>query len=164
MVRFETTLGDFELTLFPAAAPGHVENFLTYVTEGFYDGTLVHRVVPGFVIQGGGYTPGPVPKPATHPPIPSEADNGLSNVRGTLSLALVGQDADSGTSQWFINLDDNTFLDYPADPPPSFTVFGEVSRGMAVVDAIGAVATGSRGGLSDTPLEEVVVQRAEVVR
>ncbi len=162
VVRMETTLGDFDLRLFPADAPGHVANLLTYVTEGFYDGTLVHRVIDGFVIQGGGFTTGPTRKTATHDPITTEADNGLSNVRGTLSLALSGNDANSGTSEWFVNLADNSFLDVPRDNSPPFTVFGEVSRGMAVVDAIGGVATVTRGGLPDTPVEEVVVTRATV--
>ncbi len=158
VVRMETTVGDFDLRLFPAAAPGHVANFLQYVAEGFYDGTLIHRVIPGFVIQGGGFTPGPTRKAATHDPIASEADNGLSNLRGTLSLALSGEDPDSGTSEWFINLADNTFLDYPAARPPSFTVFGEVSRHMDVVDAIGSVATDA----GDFPVDDIVVTRATV--
>lgn len=160
VVRMETTLGDFDLRLFPADAPGHVANLLTYVTEGFYDGTLVHRVIDGFVIQGGGFTAGPTRKGPTHDPIATEADNGLSNVRGTLSLALSGNDSGSGTSQWFINLGDNSRLDAPA--VPGFTVFGEVSRGMAVVDAIAAVATESRSGMDDVPVDDVVVIRATV--
>jgi len=157
VVRMETTLGGFDLRLFPANALGHVQNFLTYVTEGFYDGTLVHRVKPGFVIQGGGFTPGPTRKTATHDPIVSEAGNGLSNVRGTLSLAL-GSSADSGTSEWFVNLADNSFLDVSRDHSPPCTVFGEVSRGMDVVDAIGAVAT----DVSDFPVDDVIVTRATV--
>jgi len=160
VVRMETTLGGFDLRLFPAAAPGHVENFLAYVTSGFYADTLVHRVIEGFVIQGGGFTAGPTSKPPTRPAIASEADNGLSNLRGTVSLALMGNDADSGTSQWFINLADNSFLDSPA--VLSFTVFGEVSRNMAVVDQIAAVATGSAGGMNDVPIDDVVVSGATV--
>ncbi len=162
VVTMETTLGDFDLRLFPADAPGHVANLLTYVQDGFYDGTLVHRVMPGFVIQGGGFTTGPTRKTATRPPILSEAGNGLSNVRGTLSLALPSDRAtgatlvDQGTSEWFVNLGDNSRLDR------DFTVFGEVSRGMDVVDAIAAVATETRGGLKDVPVEEVVVTRATV--
>jgi len=156
VVRVETTLGGFDLRLFPADAPGHVANFLAYVGDGFYVDTLVHRVIDGFVIQGGGFTAGPTRKTATRPAISTEADNGLSNVRGTLSLALSGNNANSGTSEWFINLGDNSFLDAPA--VPGFTVFGEVSRGMAVVDAIGAVATDA----SDFPVDDVVVTRATV--
>jgi len=155
VVRMETTMGDFDLRLFPADAPLHVANFLAYVNEGFYDNTLVHRVKPGFVIQGGGFTPGPTRK-AAQTAIPTEADNGLSNLRGTLSLALSGNDANSGTSEWFVNLGDNSFLDAPA--VPGFTVFGEVSRGMDVVDAIGAVATDA----GDFPVDDVIVTRATV--
>jgi len=160
VVRLETTLGAFDLRLFPADAPGHVANFLAYVSDGFYVDTLVHRVIDGFVIQGGGFTTGPTRKAPTRPAITTEADNGLSNQRGTVSLALSGNDANSGTSQWFINLTDNSFLDAPA--VPGFTVFGEVSRGMAVVDAIAGVPTESRGGLDDVPVDDVVVTRATV--
>jgi cyclophilin family peptidyl-prolyl cis-trans isomerase len=164
-VRFETSMGDFTLELFPQDAPGHVANFLAYVADGFYDGTIIHRVPPNnFVIQGGGFEPGLVHKPATRAAIASEADNGLSNVRGTLSLALSGNDPDSGTTQFFINLGDNSFLDAPN--VPGFTVFGEVAEGMDVVDAIGQVETHTAvddQGVShdDVPVTDVVVIRAE---
>jgi len=163
VVHVVTSEGDFDLSLFPADAPGHVANFLTYVNEGFYDGTIIHRVPPNnFVIQGGGYEPGLVRKPPTHDPIASEADNGLSNVRGTLSLALTGSDANSGTSQFFINLGDNSFLDAPN--VPGFTVFGEVVAGMDVVDAIAQVPTQTAvddqgGSHDDVPVTDVVVQQ-----
>jgi len=162
-VHVVTSEGDFDLSLFPADAPGHVANFLTYVNEGFYDGTIIHRVPPNnFVIQGGGFGPGLVRKPPTHGPIATEADNGLSNVRGTLSLALTGSDANSGTSEFFINLGDNSFLDAPN--VPGFTVFGEVVAGMDVVDAIAQVPTQTAlddQGVShdDVPVTDVVVQQ-----
>jgi cyclophilin family peptidyl-prolyl cis-trans isomerase len=152
-VRCATSMGDFTLALFPQEAPGHVANFLTYVDEGFYDGTIIHRVIPGFVIQGGGFEPGLLPK-TVKDPIESEAGNGLHNVRGTLSLALSGSppNRNSGTSQFFINLGDNSPLD------PDFTVFGEVVAGMDVVDAISVVPTESRNGFDDVPVTNVVVQ------
>jgi peptidyl-prolyl cis-trans isomerase A (cyclophilin A) len=162
IVHVVTSEGDFDLALFPADAPGHVANFLTYANEGFYDGTIIHRVPPNnFVIQGGGFAPGMVRKPPTHDPIATEVDNGLSNLRGTLSLALTGSDANSGTSQFFINVGDNSFLDAPN--VPGFTVFGEVVAGMGVVDAIAQVATHTvvdDQGTShdDVPVTDVVVQ------
>jgi|GEM_PF-841799 len=163
LVHVMTSAGDFDLALFPADAPGHVANFLTYVNEGFYDGTIIHRVPPNnFVVQGGGFEPGMVRKPPTHDPIQTEADNGLSNVRGTLSLALTGSDANSGTSQFFINLGDNSFLDAPS--VPGFTVFGEVAAGMDVVDAIAQVPTQTvvddqGASHDDVPVTDVVVEQ-----
>jgi cyclophilin family peptidyl-prolyl cis-trans isomerase len=158
-------MGDFTLDLFPLDAPGHVANFLAYVDDGFYDGTIIHRVPPNtFVIQGGGFEPGMVRKPPTREPIESEADNGLSNVGGTLSLALTANDADSGTTQFFINLGDNSFLDAPN--VPGFTVFGEVVAGMDVVDAIGQVPThiavdDQGSSHDDVPVTDIVVIRAQ---
>ncbi|HEX9593810.1 MAG TPA: peptidylprolyl isomerase [bacterium] len=164
-MRCATSMGDFTLALFPQEAPGHVANFLDYVEDGFYDGTIIHRVPPNdFVIQGGGFEPGMVRKPPTRAPVETEADNGLSNVRGTLSLALTGNNANSGTTQFFINLGDNSFLDAPN--VPGFTVFGEVVAGMDVVDAIAQVATHSvvddQGTPhDDVPVTDIVVLRAE---
>ena len=154
MVRFQTSHGDFTVELFPNEAPKTVENFLRYVDESFFDGTIFHRVIPGFVIQGGGLEPGFQPK-KTHPPIRNEADNGLKNTRGTLSMARTN-DPDSATSQFFVNLQDNDFLDHK---PGSFgyAVFGRVTEGMDVVDRIASVSTGRRRGYDDAPLEDVVV-------
>ncbi|MGD2064612.1 MAG: peptidylprolyl isomerase [Nitrospirota bacterium] len=155
-VRVETSMGDFTLDLFPLDAPGHVANFLNYVETGRYDGTLIHRVVDGFVIQGGGFLPGGG-SVDRDPPIASEADNGLSNQRGTLSLALGSEggvtNPQSGTSEFFVNLGDNSRLD------PDFTVFGKVVEGMDVVDAIAALEVPG----TETPREEVVVTDAFVV-
>ena len=158
-VRVETSMGDFTLNLFPYDAPAHVANFLSYVTDGFYDGTLIHRVIPGFVIQGGGFEPGLIPRTPGEP-VESEADNGLSNQRSTVALALPSAPdgtplVDKGTSQFFINLAKNGRLD------GDYTVFGEVVEGMNEVDAIAAVPTESRSGFDDVPVTDVVVIRAE---
>ncbi len=155
-----TTLGDIVLELEPDLAPITVENFLQYVDDGFYDGLLIHRVIPDFVIQGGGHLPD-LSRVEPRDPIESEADNGLSNVRGTISMALVGTDADSATSQWFINLSDNSAdLDAPAVPP--FTVFGRVVEGMDVVDAIAAIPTATKGfppnTLDNVPLPDIIME------
>jgi cyclophilin family peptidyl-prolyl cis-trans isomerase len=151
-------IGTIGLALEVDAAPKTVANFLQYVDEGFYDGVLFHRVVPDFVIQGGGYRPlGDELETLepTRPPVESEAPNGLSNIRATVAMALVGSDADSGDTQFFINLDDNSSLD---EGPPPFTVFAEViGDGMDVVDQIAAVETDSRSGLNDVPVENVVM-------
>ncbi len=156
-VRFETSLGNFTMELEDQLAPNTVSNFLQYVDDDFYDNTLVHRVVAGFVIQGGGFTAGLVRR-EPRPPINSEAGNGLSNVRATVSMALVGGDANSGTSQWFVNLSDqNTFLD-----DQSFTVFARVIEGMDVVDRIAAVEVTTRNGFDDVPVTDIVVR--DVVR
>jgi peptidyl-prolyl cis-trans isomerase A (cyclophilin A) len=154
MVRFQTSHGDFTVELFPKEAPKTVENFLRYVDESFFDGTIFHRVIPGFVIQGGGLEPGFQQK-KTHPPIQNEADNGLKNTRGTLSMARTN-DPNSATSQFFVNLQDNDFLDHK---PGSFgyAVFGRVTEGMDVIDRIASVSTGRRRGYDDAPLEDVVV-------
>lgn len=149
--------GTIGMALEVEAAPNTVANFLRYVDEQFYDGVLFHRVVADFVIQGGGFVADGdslAPKEATHPPVASEAPNGLSNTRATVAMALRGQDADSGDTQFFINLIDNPHLD---TGPPAFTVFALVVEGMDVVDAIGAVETGTRNNLSNVPLNDVVI-------
>ncbi len=162
-VALHTRLGTIVIELFPDKAPRTVENFLRYVREGFYDGTVFHRVIPGFVIQGGGLTRELRPKP-TRPPIPNEAANGLSNQRGTVAMARTRQ-VDSATSQFFINLADNTFLDHRDDTPRGFgyAVFGRVVSGMEVVDAIASVPTGTVRGFRNVPLEPVVIDRVEVL-
>ena len=157
MVRFETSLGAFTIELFDADAPITVENFLKYVDDGHFDGTVFHRVIPGFVIQGGGMDADLHQKP-TRAPIANEAKNGRRNLRGALSMARTN-DINSATSQFFVNLVDNDFLDHR---PGSYgyAVFGQVVEGMDVVDRIAAVKTGSRRGHDDVPLEPVVVTRA----
>jgi len=160
MVRFQTTLGDFTIELFPKEAPVTVENFLRYVREEFFDGTIFHRVIPGFVIQGGGLTPDMEQK-ANHAPIRNEADNGLKNGRGTLSMARTN-DIHSATSQFFVNLKDNDFLDHKTGSH-GYAVFGRVTQGMDVVDRIAAVQTGRRRGHQDVPLEDVMVVSAREV-
>jgi len=156
MIRFETTLGDFSVELFEKEAPETVVNFLNYIDSGFFDGTIFHRIVPGFVIQGGGFTEDMSQK-RTQPPIKNEANNGLKNLRGSLSMARTN-DSNSATSQFFVNLKDNDFLDHK---PGNFgyAVFARVTQGMDVVDKIAAVATGRRRGFEDVPTEAVVMKR-----
>jgi peptidyl-prolyl cis-trans isomerase A (cyclophilin A) len=161
MVRFETSLGDFVLELFPAEAPVTVENFLQYVDDGHFEGTVFHRVIPGFVIQGGGLTEDMSQK-ATRAPIANEATNGLRNLRGTLSMARTN-DVNSATSQFFVNLVDNAFLDHQGPRNYGYAVFAKVVEGMDVVDKIAAVQTGRRRGHDDVPLEPVVVKAARRV-
>jgi len=161
MVRFETSLGDFLLELFPAEAPVTVENFLQYVDDGHFEGTVFHRVIPGFVIQGGGLTEDMSQK-ATRAPIANEATNGLRNLRGTLSMARTN-DINSATSQFFVNLVDNAFLDHQGPRNYGYAVFAKVVEGMDVVDKIAAVQTGRRRGHDDVPLEPIVVKAARRV-
>ena len=160
MIRFETSLGSFTIELFDKEAPLSAQNFLDYVDSGHFDNTVFHRVIPGFVIQGGGMTSDMKQKP-TRAPIKNEASNGLKNRRGTLSMARTN-DPHSATSQFFVNLVDNAFLD-PGRGGAGYAVFGTVTEGMSVVDAIAASKTGRRGGHDDVPLEPVVVVRASVV-
>ena len=157
MIKFQTSLGDFTIELFAQEAPQSVENFQRYVDDGFFDGTVFHRVVPGFVIQGGGLTAGMRPK-QTRAPVKNEATNGLRNERGTLSMARTN-DINSATSQFFVNLKDNEFLDHK---PGSYgyAVFGRVTLGMEVIDKIAGVDTGRRNGYDDAPLEDVVIVSA----
>ncbi|ROR32710.1 peptidylprolyl isomerase [Inmirania thermothiophila] len=160
-VALETTLGRIVVELDPERAPRTVANFLRYVDEGFYDGTVFHRVVPGFVIQGGGFTPDLRLK-RPHSPIPNEADNGLSNRRGTLAMARTA-DPHSANSQFFINLVDNPFLDHRDRTPRGwgYAVFGRVVEGIDVVDRIGRVDTGPAGPFPrDVPRTPVVIERA----
>jgi peptidyl-prolyl cis-trans isomerase A (cyclophilin A) len=160
MVQFDTSHGSFTVELFPAEAPQTVENFLRYVDESFFDGTVFHRIVPGFVIQGGGLTAELRPK-KTREPIQNEAHNGLKNLRGTLSMARTN-DIHSATSQFFVNLADNAFLDHRPGQH-GYAVFGRVTSGMDVIDRIAAVHTGRRKGYDDVPLEDVVITSARRV-
>jgi cyclophilin family peptidyl-prolyl cis-trans isomerase len=157
MIRFETSHGPFTIELFPKEAPVTVENFLRYVDDGFFDGTIFHRIVPGFVIQGGGLT-ADFDNKETRKPISNEAKNGLKNTRGSLSMARTS-DINSATSQFFVNLTDNAFLDNSARDY-GYAVFGRVTEGMDVIDKIAKVGTGRRKGYTDAPLEDVVITSA----
>lgn len=163
MIRFETSLGNFTVELFEKEAPVSAENFLRYVDDKHFDGTIFHRVIPGFVIQGGGLEPGMDAK-ATREPIKNEATNGLKNSRGTLSMARTN-DINSATSQFFVNLKDNDFLDHKPGSNASYgyAVFGKVTEGMDVIDKIAKVKTGSRRGHQDVPVEDIVVTAARRV-
>jgi cyclophilin family peptidyl-prolyl cis-trans isomerase len=155
VLKFKTSKGEFTVELFTAEAPISAENFLAYVDSGHFDGTVFHRVIPGFMIQGGGMTADMKQKP-TRDPIANEAKNGLKNTRGTLSMARTS-DINSATSQFFLNVADNDFLDNRAGSY-GYAVFGKVASGMDVVDAIVAVKTGNRGGHQDVPVEPVVIE------
>ena len=159
-IRFETTLGNFTVELFDKEAPVTTDNFRQYVRDGFYDGLIFHRVIPGFVIQGGGMEPGMKQRP-NRPPIKNEAANGLKNERGTLSMARTGV-VDSATSQFFINVQDNANLDHRGTSPNAFgyAVFGKVTEGMDVVDRIVSVPTTSVGFHQDVPATDVVILKA----
>ena len=161
-VLLKTSLGDITLELYPDKAPKSVENFLGYVKSGFYDGTVFHRVIAGFMIQGGGFTKDLRQKP-TKAPIAIESKNGLSNVRGSLAMART-MDPNSATAQFFINTVDNQRLDYSGDANPGYAVFGKVVAGMDVVDKIRAVPTGAQGPFrSDVPTTPVVIEKASIV-
>lgn len=153
VVVIETNLGNITVELDPAKAPITVENFLKYVDAGFYDGTIFHRVIPGFMIQGGGMTPDMREKP-TNPPIKNEAGNGLSNTRGTIAMARTN-DPNSATSQFFINVDDNKQLDSFGG---GYAVFGKVIEGMDVADKIVGVRTTTKGMHRDVPAETVTIK------
>ncbi len=162
-VILETNKGPITVALKPEAAPKTVENFLAYVREGHYDGTIFHRVIPGFVAQGGGFDTA-YDRRDTRSPIRNEADNGLSNSRGTLAMARTG-DPHSATDQFFINLVDNSPLDHtaPSGRGWGYAVFGEVVDGMEVVDAMAEVPTGSGGPFpSDVPQEPLIIEKATV--
>lgn len=157
LVRFETSHGDFTVELYPDDAPLTVANFLRYVDEEFFDGTVFHRVVPGFVIQGGGLTTD-LREKKTHAPVRNEATNGVRNERGTLSMART-EEIHSATSQFFVNLADNEFLDQKPGRY-GYAVFGRVVDGMESIDKIAALPTGRRKGHSDAPLEDVLIRSA----
>jgi cyclophilin family peptidyl-prolyl cis-trans isomerase len=160
MVRFETTHGGFTIELFEKDAPLTVANFLQYVDDQFFDGLIFHRIVPGFVIQGGGLDASFEQK-KTRAPIRNEADNGQINLRGSLSMARTNA-PHSATSQFFVNLKDNDFLDYrPGNH--GYAVFGRVTDGLEVIDKIAAVRTGTRRGFSDAPMEDVLINSARRV-
>ncbi|PIE83709.1 MAG: hypothetical protein CSA09_00270 [Candidatus Contendobacter odensis] len=163
MVKLQTSHGVIGIELDPEHAPKTVENFLRYVQDGFYDGTLFHRVISGFMIQGGGFDQNFQQK-VTHAPIQNEADNGLKNLKGTIAMARTA-DPHSATAQFFINHKDNDFLNYQAANSQGwgYCVFGKVTEGMDVVESIAQVATGNRLGHQNVPSEDIVITKAEVV-
>jgi len=163
-VKLTTNLGEIIIQLNAEKAPVSSANFLTYVNEGFYNGTIFHRVIPDFMAQGGGFDTSFNQK-AVHAPIKNEADNGLKNTRGTLAMARTN-DPNSATAQFFINLKDNTFLNHTGKNASGwgYAVFGEVIEGMDVVDAMAKQPTGNRGGHQDVPKTDIIIERAEVVK
>ncbi len=163
-VRMTTSMGVINLDLDRARAPKTVANFLRYVNEGFYNGTIFHRVIPDFMIQGGGFTPALMQK-KTHAPIQNEADNGLKNIIGTIAMARTG-DPHSATAQFFINTKNNYFLDFSSKTPRGwgYAVFGAVTTGMRVVRKIEAVRTTTKRGFQNVPVEDVVIQKIEVIK
>jgi peptidyl-prolyl cis-trans isomerase A (cyclophilin A) len=161
-VKLATSMGDIVVQLDPAKAPKTVENFLAYVNSKHYDGTIFHRVIDGFMIQGGGFTADMTQKP-TNPPIPLEADNGLKNDKYTIAMARTA-DPNSATAQFFINVKDNDMLNAPKPDGHGYAVFGKVISGAEVVDKIKAVPTGNRGMYQNVPLTPVVIQSATVVK
>ncbi|MEY3571477.1 MAG: peptidylprolyl isomerase [Burkholderiaceae bacterium] len=160
-VVLTTNHGTITLELDVEKAPKSVENFVTYVKSGHYDGTIFHRVIDGFMIQGGGFDPDMKQK-STNDPIDNEAENGLKNDRYTVAMARTS-DPHSATAQFFINVGDNEFLNYPGSDGWGYAVFGKVTDGEDVVDAIRAVKTGRKSMFSDVPVETVVIEKAEVV-
>ncbi|MCX8145892.1 MAG: peptidylprolyl isomerase [Azovibrio sp.] len=163
MVKLHTNLGTISLELDAEKAPVTVKNFLQYVEDGHYDNTIFHRVIDGFMIQGGGFAPGMKQK-ETRAAIENEAHNGLKNVRGSIAMARTN-DPHSATAQFFINVVDNDFLDFraPSGSGWGYCVFGKVVEGMDVVDRIKAVKTGNKGFHQDVPLEDVIIEKAEIL-
>jgi peptidyl-prolyl cis-trans isomerase B (cyclophilin B) len=162
MVKLHTNKGDITLQLDAEKAPNTVKNFLEYVNSGFYSGTIFHRVIGNFMIQGGGFD-ADMKQKKTNAPIKNEAANGLKNDKYTIAMARTG-DPHSATAQFFINVKDNNFLNYPGQDGWGYCVFGKVVEGKEVVDAIRSVKTGNRSGFQDVPLEDVVITGAEVVK
>ena len=162
-VQMQTSQGTIVIELNAEKAPKTVENFLTYVREGFYDGTVFHRVINGFMVQGGGFDANMKQK-QTHSPIENEANNGLKNTKYTLAMARTA-DPHSATAQFFINVADNDFLNFTSPTPNGwgYAVFGEVVQGTEVVDAIKGVKTGNRGFHQDVPVDTVTIEKATVV-
>ncbi|MBP3194617.1 MAG: peptidyl-prolyl cis-trans isomerase [Cardiobacteriaceae bacterium] len=163
MIKLTTNKGVIEIELDFEKAPNTAKNFQQYVEDGFYNGVIFHRVIPGFMVQGGGMTSGMQEK-ETREPIQNEADNGLKNTRGTIAMARTSE-PHSASAQFFINLVDNNFLNFTAKTAQGwgYAVFGKVTSGMEVVDEIAKVKTGQFGYYSDVPLEEIVIEKAEVI-
>ena len=160
-VKLHTNHGDITIELDAEKAPETVKNFLSYTNSGFYDGTIFHRVIDNFMIQGGGFEPGMKQK-KVNAPIKNEAANGLKNDNYTVAMARTG-DPHSATAQFFINTTDNGFLNYPGQDGWGYAVFGKVVEGKEVVDAIGKVKTGNRSGFQNVPVEDVIIIKAEVL-
>jgi len=161
-ILLTTNHGQITLELDADKAPKTVENFLNYVNSGHYDGTIFHRVIDGFMIQGGGFSPDMRQKP-TEDPVENEANNGLTNDRYTIAMARTS-DPHSASAQFFINVSDNDFLNYPGSDGWGYCVFGKVTSGTEVVDKIGKVDTGRRSMFSDVPTEDVIIEKAEIVQ
>jgi peptidyl-prolyl cis-trans isomerase B (cyclophilin B) len=163
MIRLQTSMGNIDIELDHEKAPATAENFEQYVKEGFFDGTLFHRVIDNFMIQGGGLTPDMSTKP-TREPIKNEADNGLKNVTGSIAMARTN-DPHSATAQFFINVKDNHFLDFKSPDVNGwgYCVFGKVVNGMEVVEKIKAQPTTSKKGHQDVPVDDIVIEKAEIV-
>ena len=161
-IKLTTNNGDIVLELDKENAPVSTENFLKYVQDGHYDGTIFHRVIENFMIQGGGFTPDMKQK-ETRKGISNEWQNSLSNTKGTVAMARLGGDPDSATAQFFINVADNHFLDQPQPDGAAYAVFGKVVEGMDVVESIRTVRTGMKAGHDDVPVEPVIIERAEVL-
>ena len=160
-ILLTTNHGQITLELDADKAPKTVENFLSYVNSGHYDGTIFHRVIDGFMIQGGGFTPDMRQKP-TEDPVENEANNGLTNDRYTIAMARTS-DPHSASAQFFINVSDNDFLNYQGSDGWGYCVFGKITSGTEVVDKIGKVDTGRRSMFSDVPTEDVIIEKAEIV-
>ncbi|MFK7794367.1 MAG: peptidylprolyl isomerase [Gammaproteobacteria bacterium] len=162
-VQLETSKGNIVIELNAEKAPKTVENFLTYVKSGHFDGTIFHRVIPGFMIQGGGFDVDMQQK-STNETIQNEANNGLKNVKGSLAMARTSA-PHSATAQFFINVADNAFLDFTSESPQGwgYAVFGQVTEGLDIVSTIEEVATGNHGGHQDVPLEPIVIQKASLL-
>ncbi|MGO4391030.1 peptidylprolyl isomerase [Variovorax sp. M-6] len=161
-VKLATSAGDIVIELAPDKAPKTVENFLQYVKDKQYDGTVFHRVIDGFMIQGGGFTPD-LKQKATRAPIPLEAKNGLKNAKYTIAMARTS-DPNSATAQFFINVKDNTMLDAPNPDGHGYAVFGKVVSGTDVVDKIRAAPTGIKAGMQDVPVETITIQSATLAK
>jgi peptidyl-prolyl cis-trans isomerase B (cyclophilin B) len=161
VVLLSTSMGDIQVELYEKEAPETVKNFLSYVTDGFFDGTIFHRVIPGFMVQGGGFTPDMAQK-ETKAQIKNEAANGLKNDTGTLAMARTNV-VDSATSQFFINVKDNDFLNHQGQANFGYCVFGKVVAGLDIVQQIEAVATGRKGMHDDVPLEPVLINSATLI-
>lgn len=161
MVKMTTNKGPITLTLDSDKAPLSVSNFVEYANAGYYDGTIFHRVIPGFMIQGGGFNPDMAQK-ETRAPVKNEADNGLLNARGTIAMARTS-DKDSATSQFFINVVDNKFLDH-GTRDFGYAVFGQVTEGLEIVDAISTVETHNAGPHQNVPVEPVIIEKVQVVK
>ena len=160
-VVMKTSLGEIHLELYPDQAPATVENFLEYANSGFYDGTIFHRVISNFMIQGGGFT-SDMQKKRTRDPIPNESNNGLSNRRGTIAMARLPQ-PHSATAQFFINVQNNMNLDYKGGNEWGYAVFGKVTEGLDVVDDIRYVQTANKPPFSDVPVEPVIIEQVRIV-